>query len=73
MCEGILSSASYAVKAAQAPFKQVILINSSGRYKSLRFFMLFGKNKNYDAVEITRYYMMLESHRLATDRLETCE
>jgi len=55
MCERILRSAKYAVKAVQAPFKEVILVISTGRYKSLKLFIKFEKNKNYDAVEITRY------------------
>ena len=60
MCEAILRSANYAVKAAQAPFKKVILVISSGQYKTLKVFMEFEKNKNYDAVEITRYYLILK-------------
>jgi len=60
MCEGILRSAQYAVKAAEAPFKEVILVISSGRYKSLKLFKVFEKNKNYEGVEITRYYLILE-------------
>ena len=60
MCEGILRSANYAVKAAQAPCKKVILVISYVRYKSLKFFIDFEKNKNDDAVGITRYYLMLE-------------
>ena len=73
MCEVILRSAKCAVKAAQAPFKEVILVISSGRYKSLKVFIEFDKNKNYDAVEITRFYLILKYSRPATDRLETCE
>ena len=60
MCEGILRSANYAVKAAQAPCEKVILVISYVRYKSLKFFIDFEKNKNDDAVGITRYYLMLE-------------
>jgi hypothetical protein len=60
MCEAILRSAKYAVKAAQAPFKKVILFISSGRYNSLKVFIEFEKNKNYGAVEITRYYLILK-------------
>jgi hypothetical protein len=59
-CKSILRSAKHAVKVAQAPFKEVILIISSGRYKSLEVFIEFDKNKHYDAVEITRYYLILE-------------
>jgi hypothetical protein len=55
-----LRSAKYAVKAVQAPFKEVILVISSGRYKSLEVFIEFENNKNYDAVEITRYDLILE-------------
>lgn len=60
MCESILRSANYAVKAAQVPCKEVILVISYGRYKSLKLFIEFERNKNYDAVEITRYYLILE-------------
>ena len=73
MCEGILRSANYAVKAAQAPCKEVILVISYVRYKSLKLFIDFEKNKNYDAVEMTRYYLILEKSRPGTDHLETCE
>jgi len=55
-----LRSAKHDVKVAQAPFKEVILVISSGRYKSLEVFIEFEKNKNYDAVEITRYDLILE-------------
>src|SRR5271157_5950240 len=54
-CKSILRSAKHAVKVAHAPFKEVILIISSGQYKSLKVFIEFEKIKNYDAVEITRY------------------
>jgi len=60
MCERILRSANYAVKAAQSPCKKVILVISYVRYKSLKYFIDFEKNKNGDAVGITRYYLMLE-------------
>ena len=60
MCEGILRSAHYAVKTAQTPFKEVILVISFGRYKSLKDFIEFEINKNYDGFEITRYYLILE-------------
>ncbi len=42
-------------RQGSANFKEVILVISSGRYKSLEVFIEFEKNKNYDAVEITRY------------------
>src|SRR5271165_4670383 len=57
-CEGILRSANFAVKAAQAPCKEVILVISYVRYKSLKLFIDFEKNKDYDGVEITRYYLI---------------
>ena len=55
MCEGILRSAHYAVKGMQAPYNEVILVIASGRYKSLKLFIKFERNKNYDTTEITRY------------------
>ena len=61
MCERILRSAQHAVKAPEGPFKDVILVISSGRYKGLKHFIQFEKNKNYDSVEISRYYLILES------------
>ncbi len=60
MCERILRSANYAVKAAQSPSKKVILVISYVRYKSLKYFIDFEKSKIADAVGITRYYSMLE-------------
>jgi len=49
MCERILRSANYAVKAAQSPSKKVILVISYVRYKSLKYFIDFEKIKNADA------------------------
>jgi len=59
-CKSILRSAKHAVKVAPAPFKEVILVISSGRYKSLEVFVEFETNSNYDAVEITRYELILK-------------
>ena len=73
MCEVILRSAKCAVKAAQAPFKEVILVISYVRYKSLKYFIDFEKNKNDDGVEITRCYLILKNQQPGTDPLETCE
>ena len=44
-----MRSANYAVKAAQSPCKKVILVISYVRYKSLKYFIDFEKNKNDDA------------------------
>jgi hypothetical protein len=56
MCERIVRTAQHAVKAPGGPFKEVILVISSGSYKSLKHFIQFEKNKNYEGVEISRYY-----------------
>ncbi len=55
-----MRSANYAVKITHAPFEEVILVISFSRYKRLKHFIHFDKNKNYDGVEITRYYLILE-------------
>ncbi len=60
MCGSILRSAQYAVKTTQASFKEVILVISFGRYKSFKVFVEIDVNKNYDGIEITRYYLILE-------------
>ena len=60
MCGSILRSANYAVKTTHAHFEEVILVISFGRYKSFKVFVEFDTNKNYDGVEITRYYLILE-------------
>ncbi len=60
MCGSILRSANYAVKTTHAPFEEVILVISFGRHKSFKVFVEFDINKNYDGVEITRYYLILE-------------
>jgi hypothetical protein len=51
--------AYYAVKAAEAGLNQVILAISFDAYKLLRLFVEFGKNKNYDRFENTRYLLSL--------------
>ncbi len=69
MCEGILSSANDAVKALGVLGNEVILVISSDSHKSLKHFTLFEKNKNYDAAEISRYYLRFEFSEMVTDRL----
>jgi hypothetical protein len=67
-----LRSANYAVKAAQAFFKGYpshlrLLVQEPQGFQDL------AKNKNDEALEITRYYMMFEHSCPATDGGETCE
>jgi len=68
-----LSSANCAVKSAEDPCKQVILVICFGMHKTHDLFINFAENKNYDRFKITRYYFWLEFFRRLADWLGMCE